>query len=374
MFRVLGIERDDTACNHYRILQPLMKLREHGLADALTINEKDIAHNPEFAAQRVMEADIIVFQRPANEDWLKFIKVAQKAGKIIVADYDDDPFSINPLNPTYKWCGTEEVVIQWPDGKTDMLWKDGVDGFDIERNITHRDLFKANFRKADLITVTTPILQEALLPINKNTIVLPNVIDLNMYPKVEMVKRGTRILWQGGSSHYEDLYMVAKAVVDILKKYPDVTFVYFGDTRFMALFKDAPQNQIEYHSWVGHKVYPYKLALLNCDIGLCPVTDNQFNRRKSSIKWLEYTALGMATVASNIAPYNIDIDGGHTGMLVGDDMWFDAIEQLVKDKEQRKMLAENAYEEVKKNHNADAKAHLWRDAYETVLKKELVEA
>lgn len=372
--RVLGIERDDTACNHYRILQPLMKLREHKLCDALTISEIDIAHRVEYANQRVMESDLIVFQRPANEDWLKFVKVAQKAGKIIVADYDDDPFSISPLNPTYKWCGTEEVVMQWPDGKTDMLWKDGVDGFDIERNITHRDLFKANFRKADLVTVTTPILQAALLPINKNTIVLPNVIDTSMYMKVEMVKKNIRILWQGGSSHYEDLYMVSDAMVRILKKYPNVTFVYFGDIRFQGLFKDAPQNQIEYYPWVGHKVYPYALTLLNCDIGLCPIVDNQFNRRKSSIKWMEYSMVGIATIASNLPPYNVDIKHEITGLLVKDDEWFKAIKELITTSKARTLLAQNAYDEVLRNHNADTKAYLWKEAYEKLLKTELVEA
>lgn len=372
--RVLGIERDDTACNHYRILQPLMKLREHKLVDTLTIFERDITYNIEYAYQRIMESDIVVFQRPASEEWLSFIKVAKKAGKIIVCDYDDDPFSVNPLNPAYRWCGTEEVCMSWLDGKTDMLWKDGVDDFNIENNIRRRDIFKANFRKADLITVSTPALQESLLPINKNTIVLPNLIDVNLYPKVEMVKKGVRILWQGGNSHYEDLYMIHRAIIDILKKYPDVTFVYFGDMRFQALFKDAPQGQIEYHGWVSHKIYPYQLALLNCDIGLCPVTDNQFNRRKTSIKWMEYSTQGMATIASNIPPYSVDIDGGNTGILVTDGLWFDAMEQLIKDKKYRQTLADNAYEEIKKNHNADTKAYLWRDAYEKILKTELVEA
>lgn len=371
--RILGIERDDTACNHYRILQPLMKLREMELADTLTIFERDISHNIDYAYQRIMESDIVVFQRPASEDWLNFIKVAQRAGKVIVCDYDDDPFSVNPINPSYKYSGTEEVCIKWEDGKTDMLWKDSVDGFNIEENIRRRDLFKANFRKADLVTVTTPILQEVLQPINKNTIVLPNVIDVSLYPKVEMLKRGVRILWQGGSSHYEDLYIVHKAIIGILKKYPQTTFVYFGDKRFWNLFKDAPQNQMEYHPWVGHKVYPYKLALLNCDIGLCPIADNQFNRRKSSIKWMEYSTQGIATIASDIPPYNIDIIHGQTGMLVKDDGWFDTMERLIKDEQYRRDLAHRAYEDVYKNFNADKVAYKWRDAYENVLKKELVE-
>ena len=372
--RVLGIERDDTACNHYRILQPLMKLREHEMVDTLTIYERDISHNLDYAYQRIMESDIVVFQRPASEEWLNFIKIAQKAGKIIICDYDDDPFNVSPMNPSYKHCGTEEVVMQWKDGKKDILWQDGVDGFNIEENIRRRDLFKASFKKADLTTVSTELLREPFSRVSKNVVVLPNLIDVTLYPKCDMVKKGVRILWQGGGSHYEDLYMIHEAVIKILKKYPNVTFVYFGDTRFFSLFKDAPQAQMEYHPWVGHKTYPYKLATLNCDIGLCPIIDTAFNRRKTSIKWMEYSTQGIATIASNLPPYNVDIDGGHTGVLVEEDLWFDAMEQLIKDKEYRDRIAQEAYQDVIKNHNADTKAHLWRDAYESVLKKELVEA
>jgi glycosyltransferase involved in cell wall biosynthesis len=351
-----------------------MKLRELGLADAMTIKEADILHSPEFANQKVMEADIVLFQRPATEEWLKFVKVAQKAGKIIVVDYDDDPFNTNPLSPAYRFYGTEDVAMKWEDGKTDMLWQDGIDGFNIEQNIRHRDLFRANFKKADMITCTTDILGDSFRKINPNTVVLPNLVDFSLYPKVEYVKKGVRILWQGGSSHYEDLYMVKDALVRILKKYPDVVFVYFGDMRFKNLFKDAPQSQIEWHSWVSHQVYPYKLATLNCDIGLCPVTDNIFNRNKSAIKWMEYSLMGMATIASNIPPYSTVIEGGRAGILVNDDLWFDAMEQLIKDKAHRESIAYYAREEVHANHNADTKAFLWKNAYERLLKAELVEA
>jgi len=320
-----------------------------------------------------MESDAVVFQRPASPEWLNFIKVAQKAGKVIVCDYDDDPFHVNPMNPSYKYNGIEEVAVTWEDGKIDMLWKNGEGGFDVERNIRHMDLFRASFKRADLITCTTPVLHEIFKKINPNCEILPNVIDVELYPSCEFVKKEVRILWQGGSSHYEDLYIVHKQIVNILKKYPTVKFVYFGDMRFVSLFKDAPQNQIEYHGWVSHKTYPYKLATMNCDIGLCPVADNEFNRCKSSIKWMEYSTQKMATIASDITPYNVDIEKDVTGILVNDSEWFDAMERLIADKLYREALARNAYNTVCEKYNANTKAHLWRDAYDKVLKKELLE-
>lgn len=371
--RILGIERDNTACNHYRVLQPLYKMREQGLADILTIFERDF-QNIDYATQKIMEADIVVFQRPASEDWLNFVKICQKMGKIIVCDYDDNPFETSPLSPAYAWLGTQEVLWQWEDGISEMLWKDKEYNFDIERNIRTRDLFRLNFKRADLITTTTPILQETFKQINKNVAVLPNLVDFSLFPKCDMVKKEVRIGWQGGSSHYEDLHMVYKAIKEVVLKHDNVKFVYFGDMRFRGLFKDLPENKIEFHTWVQHIAYPYKLATLNLDIGICPLIDNVFNRNKSAIKYFEYSVIGAATLASCIPPYSDVINDGRDGLLVKDNEWVDALEAVVKDSDGRKLVASRAYENVYENHNADKFAHLWKNAYDEVLKRDISEA
>ncbi len=376
--RVMGIERDDGATNNYRIMQPLYKLMEHGMANVCTARE-GVELNQDHALEKALESDIIVFHRPQSENWFKFIKVCNKYGKMVVADYDDDPFNTSPWNPFYQWIGTEEVTYVWPDGRKEMLWsKDpGVNAggyINIEDNIRRRDLFRASFRSADLVSCTTDILAEKLRTINPNVAVLPNLMDFNQYPKVELVKRNIRIGWQGGASHFEDLFMVRDAIGDILKKYPNVTFVYSGDMKLYGMFRKFPMERIEVHNWANYEVYPYKLACLNLDIGLCPVTENEFNRNKSAIKYFEYSMVGAASIASDWPPYSPCITQGKDGLLVKPDQWFNAMEELILDKEKREMLAKNAYENVYMNYNSDKKAHLWLDAYEKVLKKELVEA
>jgi len=367
--KILGIERDQTACNMYRILQPLYKLHELGLADVMTMYEKDFA-NLDASMDKIMPSDIIVFQRPADENWLKLIKAVQKAGKTVVCDYDDDPFTTSPLSPAYRFLGVEEAVMQWPGGEVDELWKDGEDGFNIEANIKHRDLFRFNFKKADLITSTTNILADTFSKINKNSIVLPNLVDFDMYPKYDMVKKNVRIGWQGGSSHYEDLFMLMKPMKEVLENNPNATFVYLGDSRFINFIdKHLPKDQVEYHGWVSNSTYPYKLAGMNLDIGVCPLVDNVFNRNKSAIKYFEYSVVGAATVASNIPPYSPVIKEGATGMLPrNDDEWVSRLDEIIGNEKLRRQMAKRAYDDVYENHNANKKANLWLDAYEKVLK------
>lgn len=376
--KIFGVERDITACNHYRILSPLSKISELGLADVRLIKESELGDND--AINLALGSDVLVFQRPATESWFKFIKTMRKHGKIVVSDYDDDPFNTSPLNPFYQYVGVEEYEWQWPDGTREMLWSEGMISargnkiFNIERNINHRDMFRLNFKKSDLVTCTTEQLRSEFIKINPNVAVLPNAVNVDFFPiKPEMVKREFRIGWQGGASHYEDLYMIKDAIAEVLHKHDNIKFIYFGDMRFQGLFDSSPQDQIEWHPWVAHSTYPYKLALMNLDVGLCPLVDNQFNRNKSAIKWMEYSLFNIATVASNIPPYKGVLTNNQDSLLVEEskEAWVDAILSLYSNKSQMNRLASNAEANVRANHNIETKAHLWVDAYSKLLKPEL---
>lgn len=372
--RIFSCQRDLNACHHYRIETPLNEMADKGLCELAMMYEWQLGS--EQALEAALWSDIIVMHRPATEEWFKFIKIMQKYGKIFVADYDDNPFKTSPLNPFYAKIGVEPVQYQWPDGRKEWLWsedmvsKTGKKIFDVEKNIHYRETFRSNFKKADMVSCTTPELAEEFKKINPNTVALPNLIYPEWFPAIPSFnKNEVRICWQGGASHYEDLFFIHPVVVNILKKHKNVKFVFYGDSRFKKLFDSCDQNRIEWHGWSAFEAYPYKLSLLNCDIGLCPLIDNEFNRQKSAIKWMEYSMVGMATVAANIPPYSNVISNGNTGLLCNEDekAWEDGIEYLIKSKSARFAMACEAKQEVLKNHNIHTKVHLWADAYKAVL-------
>ena len=378
--RILGIERDDSGSNLYRIYQPLYKMADLDMAKITTIQDGR-ALGSEKAMTTILESDIIFFSRPASDEWFKFIKVCQKYGKIVVCDYDDDPFNTHVLNPYYQFIGTEEVAYQWSDGTKEMLWsrnpmEHGGRYLDIEQNIRRRDLFKASFKKADMVTCTTDYLCDNFKKINPNSVVLPNLIDFNFWPSVEFVKKEIRIGWQGGASHYEDLWIIKDALKEILKKYSNVKFTFLGDSRFYGLFKDIPTDRVECYGWCKTDVYAYKMTCMNIDIGLCPLIDNEFNKNKSAIKYFEYSMNKSATIASDMLPYSPCITNEKDGLLIkGEDSqaWFDAMERLILDKAKREELGRNAYDNVRENYNAEKGAHLWLDAFEKLMKKDVSE-
>lgn len=369
--RILGVERDNKACNYYRIANPLSFIAEQELA-TVDLIEYGSKFDADENMQKVFNADVILLPRPSSEEWFGFVKACRKAGKIIVSDYDDDPFTCDPMNPYYRWIGVEEWEHPdfgwvWKHGMTD---KGGQEWFNVEKNINRRDMVRASFKNSDLVTCTTPELREVFLNINPNTIVLPNFIDLDSYLRPEFVKRKVRIGWQGGVSHYRDLHFIVP-ILERLSQAHDVEIVYFGDSRFGDMFKNV--KGFELHRFVNHETYPYKMALMNLDIGLCPLVDNEFNRRKSAIKWMEYSAVGACTVASDIPPYSSVIKNFETGLLCPNDSdcWFEALSGLVQDRKKILELSANALEDIRQKHTIQANAHLWVEAYKNVIEKNM---
>ena len=96
--------------------------------------------------------------------------------------------------------------------------------------------------------------------------------------------------------------------------------------------------------------------------------DDEFNRSKSNIKWLEYSLKGIPTVASNVEPYKC-IENDKTGYLCDKpEDWYETLSMLIKSPQKRKNVAESASTEVKNNWDYRGKGKLWKDAFNGVLK------
>jgi glycosyltransferase involved in cell wall biosynthesis len=87
------------------------------------------------------------------------------------------------------------------------------------------------------------------------------------------------------------------------------------------------------------------ITQLHWDIGIAPLADTAFNRCKSSIKVLDYAAMGMPVLASDRAVYRGTLADGPGGWLLADDAgaWFVAVARLLRDAALRRRLAESAH-------------------------------
>jgi glycosyltransferase involved in cell wall biosynthesis len=287
---------------------------------------------------------------------LALIRATKKHDRKIVIEFDDDPFRVDPTNPAYKYYGLKELDAVLSDGKKHAIWRDGENDFHIDRNKVRLETMAVIIQNADLVTVTTKELGKAFKELNDNIYVLPNYVDMKRWniEIPEVLSDDIRIAWQGGSSHYKDFMVMKDAIKQILKENKNVKLYLYGQG-YEALAKSLPKDQLVMDSeWVHFLAHHYRMKLSGADIAIAPISDSEFNRRKSCIKWVEFGAMGVPMVASKIPPYSPVIDHGKTGLLAANDKdWYNQLNKLIKDKKLRKEIGRNVKEEIKANWTTD---------------------
>lgn len=221
---------------------------------------------------------------------------------------------------------------------------------------------------ADALTTTTPHLRESCLKFNETIHIVENSIDFVGdrkfvgWDKVSIRKhRGVRIGWIGGRSHYEDLMMVAPALREILETYPEVTLVLVNSAleescRSFGItypFKGLENVRIFDRSVPINRYAPFA-ASFGFDIGIAPLIDCNFNRSKSNLRWLEYSALKIPTVATDISHFRQTIKNANDGFLIkNNDLgeWVTRLGLLIRDQGLRERIGQNAYKRIKKDFN-----------------------
>lgn len=244
-------------------------------------------------------------------------------------------------------------VLSWMmqlKGKVKLVWMVDDNWLEMDSwnpnqlDISSRAVHDATLDLVDEIVATT----KPLAKIYKTQLIAPNLIDMVLYPEPNL-KKGKKCLWQGGSSHAGDLELLSGLSCDV---------VFFGDLpasvmgfervkgRYYGTFKPLKHNM----GYVPGTLYSRWLPTMrgiDADIGLCPVTDTPFNRCKSNLKQLEYSAMGMPVIASDIGIY--DIVDSYDGYLVQDG-WMDAISKCNSD------MGMNGYYKIKHLHSWQSSA------------------
>lgn len=223
----------------------------------------------------------------------------------------------------------------------------------------------AHVEVADAVIVSTPYLREVYTDRNENIQIVPNCIDIPKWTNTRKKnKPGIRIGWAGGSSHSEDLRILETVIPRIVEAHKDVQFVFVSSD-----FPDFLKNQKRVKlvtKWARIDKYPQHLASMDFDIGIAPLVDNKFNRAKSNLRWLEYSALGIPTVASNVGHFAETVRDNQDGYLAdGPDEFFHKLDRLIRDKKLRKEMGRSALRRISQDFNVDKTV----SAYTTILEE-----
>jgi len=337
---VMSMPVDVSACGHYRVRQPLKGLEAHCKDKCHVIdNAKD---DKVEVAQALAKTDII-FLRPGAEvamQSLRQIKGMENMKAKWVMDIDDNVDELSPYSVFYKDHGIEDYK---------NIWKDGDNGFDIQRNIKKNESLKWGLANADMVTVTTEKLGEFAKQFNDNVYVNDNVINTDHWYRLNNKQNKTlRVVWQGSPSHFEDWMAIKEPMQKLMDEF-DFEVIMLG-SNYKGIFKKEHLHRVKSLPWVAFEAHSYRMMSLQADIGIIPLADLPFNWYKSSIKWYENAAMGLPSVVSNVLPYSESIEDGKTALAYNtSDEFYEQMKRMIVNKGLRANIANSAYNWVMKN-------------------------
>jgi glycosyltransferase involved in cell wall biosynthesis len=365
--------------NFYRMWQPAEALKKYGYPTAVlwySSKEMDRRNSWELGMtdkqyelkiikdveMACIWADVIVFMALHAEHSLDLFRALKKRhhNKKFVMDIDDNVLSIPEYNAAYD---------HYNHGKAMSL------------------IAVEQMKLSDALFVSTPELGRAYSKFNPNVHVVENLIDTALWRASSPPRhRALNIGWVGGGTHGEDLAIAKPAILNILRDYPKAKFTCLHGAPKFFKHKDGcrmADRSMEYppciecgghdrliwtHEFKTIKKYPRWVNSHEFNIGIAPLVDNDFNRGKSNLRWLEYSAMGIPTVASRVGHFAETLKDGENVLLAENEEQFEiALRRLLDDPELRDSIGKNAKREVMENWSPGKSASKYIRALESVL-------
>lgn len=222
---------------------------------------------------------IMVYQRPFRNDDATLIDAAKSFGVKVIIDFDDDLFCVQRDNP---------VVALYENPNTKKALVDCCN-------------------LADVVTVSTEHLKNSFI---KNTgadpdkfVVIRNGFDQRWVQ--HFWNHGDRkkiVTWRGSNTHRRDCMEVKDAFLQYMKEQPEYKAVMYGWTNDVFTY-ELPFDRY-YTSTLPVIAYQKHIHSIHGHLGIVPLLDNEFNRAKSNIGFIELVSSGHMCIAKNLPEFS----------------------------------------------------------------------
>jgi len=300
--RVIFFPSDEGACAKYRCWIPSIGLNSAGVFARYAYK---------WRPKMLDEFDVFIFQRSYNRKALDLAVSLRLKGKLTVLDIDDDLLTIPVTNPVF-WDFLRNPKLVW--------------------------ITLVLARLVDVVTTTTEQLKQLLEQFVERVIVVPNFLNLEEHQDVQPVRLPEKRIWMfwgGSNTHLAALQLLEAPLKEVLKRYPDLGLIVMGSKLPFSL----PETQVVYVPWGEYSFF--KRVVKGCDIGLAPLDNSFFNRRKSDLRIKELAIGGCAIVASDVANYRTAKAAGGFCVKTQDE-WVEKITLFYEDEALRRKAQEQA--------------------------------
>ncbi|HET6608590.1 MAG TPA: glycosyltransferase, partial [Rhodopila sp.] len=291
-----------------RLLLPLDHAAGHDHEIALADPETIIR----FAGDLIVTHRLAFSNREAAD---RVIRHAREIGAALAYDLDDDLAHVTRGDPEAHQRERDAQVVRHMLREADTVWI-------------------ANCRLADRVA-----------NIRSDTVVLDTRLDERLWdanpPLAPFWPDPVRVLCMGSIHHGRDYDLIEPALNRLQEEYAARLIVdVIGMTDRPSLGGLIQRPPMSRQSARSHPAFIHWLTEHRpaWHIGLAPMADVQVNRYASDFKVLDYAALGLYILASDVPAYRGSIADGPAGRLVPNraDAWYAAIGSVIRDQALRR--------------------------------------
>jgi predicted protein tyrosine phosphatase len=318
MIKVLYVWSDQASefnCSYHRVYVPVYGLRRAGIPVEMCYIDHWINHEPE-AVRKAEWADLIVLQR--NLFGPAFLAVTEwvAKGKKVVLDLDD----------------SYEFMSHGTGSPSAEFWLDGLvlqaDGTKARIAPLPFDSLRWGAKICGAVSSPSKVICGDWQKY-ANTYFVPNYYDPKAYARRAVSKEPgvVYIGWGGSAGHVMSFNNsgAGDAITQIVKEFKQVKVIIIGDARIQkSILKTMSPSRRVPLDFVPNAIWPKLLSYM--DIGIVPL-NGEYDRRRSFLKSMEYTEMGIPWVGTEMEPNQFIESGRLVKNTVKD--WYEALKEYI---------------------------------------------
>ena len=156
-----------------------------------------------------------------------------------------------------------------------------------------------------------------------------------------------------GIGHEADFSIALPAIVRVLRLHPEVVFEIFGTIPVPSQLLEFGNRIIKLPKVENYEDFLQTLMESKWDIGICPLLKIPFNFLKANTKWVEYTSVGTAVIASKGTVYDECCSDGCGILADSEEQWFNGFENLIQNPKKRYEQVIRAQEKLQREYSLD---------------------
>lgn len=286
-----------------------------------------------YVPEQEAAPDLVITSNPhINPSMVADLPAISRAGIPILLDLDRDYRQMSASHPDYELAGLGTQIAS--------------------------NAFSAALAVADVITVPSEAQAASLADVADRVCVLPDGWSRqNKLWAKSAAPRGTVNLgWVGTSGELDDLLLIRRFIVRILREFTNVNIVIIGSPQAYRLFDGLPETRRKYIPLVSPEEFPYLLSQL--DVLMVPLRNLPQNNSMSDTLLMEAGAKGIPWIASPMPAFRDWLTGGMIAESLDD--WHLDLRHLVMDAELRSKLGK-AGREAARTREMEYVGRLWMD-------------